>query len=127
MRVIAKVPLVLWAIALVICLGSVISRLLFFKKLFFEHAGIAVTQEEVAAAYNASGETRTQYIPKIVHQVFHNWRDPGNDTLPSDWVAVRQGCIDLNPGFEFKVGAVDPANLKPRCRHRWLNYTKGAG
>lgn len=103
MRLSIKVSFVLWVIALVTFLGYAVSRLLFFKQIFFEHAGIAITQDEVSKIYNATSETRTQYIPKIVHQVFHNWHDPGNDALPSDWVAVRQGCMGRNPGFDFKV------------------------
>ena len=88
-----------------ICLGYFFSRLLFFIHLFGGHAGIAVTQPEVLTAYEAnnSNDTRVQHIPKIIHHVFHNWKEPGNDALPSNWAEMRQGCMDLNPDFEFKV------------------------
>ena len=99
MRIPLKVSVVLWAIALVTLLGYSISRLLFFKSIFFEHAGIRLTQPQVADAHNHS----VQHIPKIIHNVFHNWRVPGNDTLPADWAAMRQSCMDTNPDFEFKV------------------------
>lgn len=47
--------------------------------------------------------TREEHIPRIIHQVFHNWRDPGNETIPSDWDEVRKGCQDKNPGWEYHV------------------------
>ena len=106
MRIPFRISLVVGAIALVTLVGYIISRLLFFKSIFFQHAGIALTQPQVEAAYaDEANADRIQHIPKIVHQVFHNWRQPGNDTLPSDWAEIRQGCIDLNPDFEFKVRA----------------------
>jgi mannosyltransferase OCH1-like enzyme len=101
MRISLKISVVLWAIALVTLLGYLISRLLFFKSIFFEHAGIRLTQPQVATA--ASNNTNIQPVPKIVHHVFHNWREPGNDELPSEWATIRKECQDLNPGFEFRV------------------------
>jgi mannosyltransferase OCH1-like enzyme len=97
-----------WVIALALLplVGYVISRLLVFKAIFFEHAGIALTQPQVAAAFSDEARpeaARVQHIPKVVHQIFHNWREPGNDTLPADWAEIRRGCMDLNPDFEFKV------------------------
>ncbi|KAK0636158.1 glycosyltransferase family 32 protein [Bombardia bombarda] len=103
MRVSVRISVVLWAIALVTCLGYVVARLLVFKQIFFDHAGIAITQPEVAAAHNGTHDPRPQLIPKIIHQVFHNWHDPGNDTLPSDWEKVRQTCVVANPGWEYKL------------------------
>ncbi|KAL2269008.1 hypothetical protein VTJ83DRAFT_3854 [Remersonia thermophila] len=91
-------------IALLALLAHVISRLLFFRNLFYDHAGIRLTQPEIAAAFAENvARNRTQHVPKIVHHVFHNWRQPGNDTLPADWAALRAECIDLNPDFEFKL------------------------
>lgn len=106
MRVPPKVSLVIGAIALVTVFGYFISRLLFFKQIFFEHAGIQLTQPEVAAAADHASDSavaRIQHVPKIIHQIFHNWHQPGNDTLPAHWAAVRQECVDLNPDFEFRV------------------------
>ncbi|KAK3297341.1 nucleotide-diphospho-sugar transferase [Chaetomium fimeti] len=107
MRIPFRISVVLWAIILVTLVGYAISRLLFFRSIFFEHAGIRLTQPEVAtAAVEAAGpeaSSRIQHIPKIIHNVFHNWRVPGNDTLPSDWAEMRQTCIDVNPDFEFKL------------------------
>lgn len=112
MRIPFRISLVFWAIALVTLLGYAISRLLFFKSIFFEHAGIRLTQPEVATASvdkaGPGAAARVQHIPKIIHNVFHNWRVPGNDTLPADWAGMRQTCIDVNPGFEFKVRPTGP-------------------
>jgi hypothetical protein len=42
-------------------------------------------------------------IPRIIHQVFHNWKDPGNETLPADWEAVRMTCVEKNKDWEYMV------------------------
>jgi len=103
MRLSIRISVLLWGIALLTAIGYCVSRLLVFKQIFFEHAGIAITQPEVEAAYQGANDTRPQLIPKIIHQVFHNWKDPGNETLPSDWDHVRKTCTDANPDFEYKV------------------------
>ncbi|KAK3370424.1 nucleotide-diphospho-sugar transferase [Podospora didyma] len=108
-RVSVKISVIFWAIALLTGAGYCISRLLVFKQIFFEHAGLAVTQPEAAEAYqahdtyNGTDDPRTQYIPKKIHQVFHNWKDPGNEELPEDWDKVRQTCIKANPDFKYKL------------------------
>ncbi|KAK5663748.1 hypothetical protein OQA88_4179 [Cercophora sp. LCS_1] len=100
------------AIALLVFLGS---RILQFIQIFGAHGGTALDQVQVEAAYNASlsshDETRREYIPRIIHQVFHNWKQPGNETLPSDWDAVRQTCIAVNPDFEYRLWT-ESASLK---------------
>lgn len=78
-----------------------LSRLYAFVQLFFEHSGIAITQREVALAHSAtSPDSRPQYVPKIIHQVFHDWR---NESMPLDWDELRQTCISLNEDWEYKV------------------------
>ncbi|KAK0720092.1 glycosyltransferase family 32 protein [Lasiosphaeris hirsuta] len=103
MRVSIRISVILWGLALLTCLGVGISRLLVFGQIFFDHSGIAIIQPEVAEVYTGVNETRPQLIPKIIHQVFHNWRSPGNDTLPSDWENVRLTCTNANPGWEYKL------------------------
>lgn len=46
---------------------------------------------------------RKEYVPRIIHQVFHNWKDWGNETLPEDWEKVREGCERVNAGWDVKV------------------------
>ncbi|KAL2126465.1 hypothetical protein VTI74DRAFT_852 [Chaetomium olivicolor] len=123
MRVTLKISVVLWAIALVTASGYVLSRLLVFKQIFFQHAGIPVTQQQAADEYENGGDKRIQHIPKIVHQVFHNWKDPGNDTLPADWVAVRQNCMDLNPSFEFKLWTEEASRDFIEKEYAWFLRT----
>lgn len=78
-----------------------LSRLYAFIQLFYEHSGIPITQREVALAHSGSTpDSRKQYIPKIIHQVYHDWR---NKSMPGDWDEVRQTCISLNQGWEYKV------------------------
>lgn len=73
---------------------------------FKPHSGVRITQGQVASTYNISKpeiQAKKPVIPKILHQIFHNWKDPGNSTLPAHWAAARQSCIDNNPEWEIKV------------------------
>lgn len=78
---------------------------------FKPHSGIFVTQQELLDAFlERQNETDATVgvapvIPKILHQVYHNWTDPESTTLnlPDDWEAARQSCIDLNPDWEYKL------------------------
>lgn len=104
MRPSVRISVVFWLFAAFAFLVYFISHLTAFIHIFFQHAGITLTQVEAADAFkNDPGNTRTPHIPKIIHQVFHNWKQPGNDTLPDDWTRVRQTCIDHNPGWEYKL------------------------
>jgi hypothetical protein len=61
-------------------------------------------QADVVAAHDANHpDTRQEVIPRVIHQIFHNWKDPGNTTLPPDWQKQRQTCIDLHEGWEIHV------------------------
>jgi mannosyltransferase OCH1-like enzyme len=105
MRIPIRVSFIVGGIALLALLVHVISRLLFFRSLFYEHSGIRITQPEIAAAFTKDhGANRTQHIPKIIHHIFHNWREPEKDGIPDGWGEMRKGCMELNPDFEFKVG-----------------------
>ncbi|OAF61289.2 hypothetical protein VC83_02082 [Pseudogymnoascus destructans] len=90
------------AFFLFICLAF---RIAFFVHLFSDHAGIALTQEEVAQAHHAVTDDvkRRPTIPRIIHQIFHNWTDPNNEALPSDWKETRQTCLDFNENWENRL------------------------
>jgi mannosyltransferase OCH1-like enzyme len=63
-----------------------------------------VTQDEVAFAHdNTRAETRTRHIPRIIHQIFHNWKDPRNETIPHVWNEARNSCMLLHKDWEYKV------------------------
>lgn len=96
-----RLRIVFPVIAIALVLGFVVKRLLGFRQLFYEHAGIALTQAEIAQAHT-SPDPRTPVIPKIIHNVYHNWKSD-DDTVPSDWDGIRKNCIKLNEGWEFKV------------------------
>nr|POE52182.1 mannosyl phosphorylinositol ceramide synthase sur1 [Quercus suber] len=97
-----KIGLLAFVLLLLIHLGF---RLSSFIHIFFTHAGVALTQDEVLAAYNALDHDARQQpvVPRIIHQIFHNWTHPAEETLPLDWQASRQTCLDLNQGWEHKL------------------------
>lgn len=84
-------------------LVHVVFRLLDFKNLFFEHAGQTIDQREALDLHEIPVDSRTPTVPRIIHQIFHNWTDAENESLPSDWDETRQSCIDLNPEWKYWV------------------------
>ncbi|KAM7189216.1 Nucleotide-diphospho-sugar transferase [Rhypophila sp. PSN 637] len=99
-RLIATLILSALSVALLFVLGS---RLIRFSHIFRAHAGPALTQEQVELAYNSSTGERKEAIPRIIHQIFHNFKDPSDNTIPEDWEVQRQTCIKHNPDFEYKL------------------------
>lgn len=102
------------AICAAVATVVLITHLLAFIHLFQEHAGIAVSQEEIKLAYYNSSSLavsgRQQYIPKIIHQIYHDWSGKG---IPDDWKKLRQTCIDLNPEWEHMVSFVFLDYIRP--------------
>ncbi|KAJ4411340.1 hypothetical protein N0V85_003830, partial [Neurospora sp. IMI 360204] len=92
------------AIPILLVLHYFITHVLALIHIFYQHPGIAITQRDVANAYlnGTLRETRKEQIPKIIHQIFHNWKDPANETLPSDWEEQRRSCVDNNPDWEYR-------------------------
>ncbi|MCJ1391681.1 hypothetical protein MMC18_004546 [Xylographa bjoerkii] len=96
-------PRIYVIIVVVLVQVFLILRLVAFIQLFFEHSGIAITQNEIAEAHpTGSEDPRPQLIPKIIHQVFHDWKYH-NQSMPSDWDEVRQTCIDSNIGWDYRL------------------------
>ncbi len=91
----------------ILVIATILTRAVAFAHLFGlfgPHAGIRVTQQQIADAYDGSQSDASRTpAPRILHQIFQNWNDPGNPTLPAHWEAARKSCIDLNPDWEFKV------------------------
>lgn len=101
-RLIATLVLSALSVAL---LFVVVTRIIRFSHIFRAHSGPALTQEQIEIAYNSStGGDRKETIPRIIHQIFHNFKDLSDNTIPGDWEAQRQTCIKHNPDFEYKVG-----------------------
>ena len=92
-------------------------RIQAFVHLFFTHAGISITQQEIkdaflndtAAGFGHGHTHRPQLIPKIIHQVFHSWREEGDgdeegkEKMPNDWVEVSKSCKDFHKDWEYNV------------------------
>ncbi len=99
MRLHLYIPPLLVLVAVVLFI--LISHLFTFIQIFFQHAGITITQNEIAAAHVAAElDSRPQLIPKIIHHIFHDWR---NESMPKDWEETRQTCIDTNSDWKFLV------------------------
>ncbi|SPQ21514.1 e3fbb43a-4594-4298-85b5-bceb5e26b472 [Thermothielavioides terrestris] len=120
-----RVPLrrapVLWAVALLTVLAFSISRLSASVHIFFRHAGIALTQPQIAAAHH--DKNSVQHVPKIIHHIFHNWREPGNDALPPHWAETRKHCMELNPDFEFKLWTDNNSREFIETEYAWFLRT----
>jgi len=100
-RLLVTLVLAIFSAALLLLIASRIVR---FSHIFRTHAGPALTQEQVELAYNRSiPAERQQVIPLIIHQIFHNFHDALDTTIPDDWEAQRQSCIKFNPDFEYRV------------------------
>lgn len=105
----------------VLLLGYVATRIYFFAHIFMPHSGVALAQEEVEFPHNTTmPDPRPQHVPKLIHQIFHNWHDPHNDTLPSDWESVRQTCIALNPGWTYKLWTTSTSRAFITTHYPWL-------
>jgi mannosyltransferase OCH1-like enzyme len=109
---------IVYALAIAVCVAIalyfLISNAVSLISLFGEHAGVSLSQEEIKAAYydddsetnNINNQTllppqtNPQPIPKIIHQIYHDWSGKG---LPADWEKLRQTCIDLHPAWQHMV------------------------
>ncbi|KAK4230420.1 nucleotide-diphospho-sugar transferase [Podospora fimiseda] len=124
MRASIRISFIFWTVLLFGAFIYIIISLLRFKQIFFEHAGLTLSQAEAADAYaDPAHENRVQQIPKIVHQVFHNWNDPGNNTLPEDWAKIRGNCMDLNPDFEFMIWTEQKSRDFIETEYPWFLQT----
>ena len=88
-------------LALLFFIGT---RLAFFIQIFSKHEGIEISQKEIVDRFGGEGDGDGDGgIPKIIHHVFHNWHEVGNETLREDYRDTREKCRGLNEGWEFKV------------------------
>ena len=108
----------------ILLIAQVTIRVVGFIHIFGTHSGIALTQEEVLDAHNKTVDERPQVVPKIIHQIFHNWRNPGNDTLPSDWDTERHSCINATQGWEYRLWTEDDSREFIEEEYPWFlpNY-----
>jgi len=110
-------------LALLLTLAFIASRVVAFVQLFFEHSGIAITQREIKDAHTKSSpDTGKQHIPKIIHQVFHDWRNH-SEPMPDDWEELRHTCIDLNEGWEYKLWTEQSSRDFIQTKYPWFLKT----
>jgi hypothetical protein len=106
-----------------VALVLIAARAAAFAALFSNHAGILLTQDEIAAAARTANATREQVVPRIIHQIFHNWKKPGHDDeIPTDWALRRKSCVDLHPDWDVKVRSA-VTNLADG----WIRPSRGGG
>lgn len=116
MKMQARARLLLILIPLLISLVYVSARIVAFAHLFFEHAGIALTQAQIRDTYNGYRVTggvdpRKEFVPRHIHQVWHDWgekvkevgRNETLDDMPGDWDAVRETCTGSMPNWGYTV------------------------
>jgi hypothetical protein len=65
--------------------------------LFEDGAADAIHRAEIPAPGSDLIGNRTQLIPKIIHQTYIN------NSIPVQWKAGQQSCIDLHEDYEYKV------------------------
>lgn len=125
-----RLALALLAGGLVLLLTVLVPRILAFSHIFGAHAGVAMTQQQVLDAHSAAQskpDARPRPVPRIIHQVFHNWRDPGNETLPADWEETRQSCVSRHPTWEYKVVGLRAGRLPRPTKLSRTSFADGGG
>lgn len=106
-RLLCVVILVVVAVSLIYSSYEIVGR---FLRLFLPHAGYPLNQDQALARYRVE-KHQPEHVPRIIHQVFHNWQHPGNESaLLPQWEAQRQTCIDKNPEWEYKVCVAEGAD-----------------
>ncbi|KAJ5198784.1 uncharacterized protein N7498_007901 [Penicillium cinerascens] len=106
-----------YPIAILFLVAYFFYRLVSFLQIFFEHTGISITQQEIKIAHATIPDSRPQYIPKIIHNVFHDWK---NQSMPADWKKNRQNCIDLNPDWEHKLWSEEESRVFIEEHYHWF-------
>lgn len=65
--------------------------------LFEPGTAFQIRKAEMPAPNSDMIDSRPQLIPKIIHQTYIN------STIPEQWRAGQQACIDLHEDYEYKV------------------------
>ncbi|KAL8399480.1 hypothetical protein RB594_000018 [Gaeumannomyces avenae] len=103
-------------------LAYALTRLLVFLAIFGifrPHAGIAISQPEIALAHDRSDD-RVPVVPKITHQIFHAWEHPGSTKLPPHWEEARRTCQTLNPDWDHKIWYTDTSRAFLAEHYPWF-------
>lgn len=101
-RTLMTIPALLTIAIIVYVCSSIIAFANIFG-LFKPHSGVQITQKDIADAHTIKTDLWEPVVPKIIHQIYHNWHDANEDTLRPDWAVARKTCIDLHPGWQHIV------------------------
>ncbi|PMB73317.1 Mannosyl phosphorylinositol ceramide synthase SUR1 [Beauveria bassiana] len=94
-----------------------------FLRLFVPHTGYPLNQDQALARFKVQKQ-QPKNVPRIIHQVLHNWRPLGNDSaLLPEWEAQRQSCRDKNPEWEYKLWTEDMSRDLLRDEYPWFMET----
>ncbi|KAK7743341.1 hypothetical protein SLS62_010664 [Diatrype stigma] len=117
--------LVILLVVVLVALVFSFSRIVAFAHLFGlfgAHAGTRISQLEIALEHNGTTapDPRPPVVPKIIHQIFHNWKDPQDKTLPEHWAAARETCVRLNPDWDIKLWGVEDSRTFIEDEYPWF-------
>lgn len=65
--------------------------------LFESGSAYAILPGDIPGVNEELPKSRTQLIPKIIHQTYIN------SSIPAQWKEGQQACIDLHPSYEYIV------------------------
>ncbi|OAA76195.1 Glycosyltransferase, DXD sugar-binding motif protein [Akanthomyces lecanii RCEF 1005] len=94
-----------------------------FLRLFVPHSGYPLNQDQALARFRVQKQ-QPKNVPRIIHQVLHNWRQHGNESeLLPEWETQRQSCRDKNPDWEYKFWTEDVSRDFIRNEFPWFIKT----
>jgi mannosyltransferase OCH1-like enzyme len=89
---------IIFLVANLIVIGFLVNAFSTLISLLFEDgAADAIARAEIPAPGSDLIDNRTNLIPKIIHQTYIN------SSIPVQWRAGQQSCIDLHEDYEYKV------------------------
>lgn len=86
--------------------------------LLFEDASAdAISHSELPALNSTLIDERPRLIPKIIHQTYKNL------TVPAQWRAAQQSCIDLHPDYEYMFWTDSRSRQLVAAEYPWFLNT----
>ena len=65
----------------------------------------AIRSAEIPAPNSPLIDTKTPFIPKIIHQTYVN------NSVPQNWREAQRSCIELHTDYEYKVRRLEPVGF----------------
>lgn len=99
-------------------LGLAIRSVFTLITLLFEDASAdAIHRSELPAPNSTLTNPSPQLIPKIIHQTYIN------SSIPTQWQAAQQSCIDLHPDYEYMLWTDAKSHDFIRREYPWFLET----